>query len=148
MRRYTQISTLGLALLAASPAWAAKGPFFSLKNTDFVVLLGLLVFIGILVYFKVPGMIGKMLDSRAEGIESELNEARKLREEAQSLLASYERKQREVQEQAERIVEAAKQEANHRKVGNAAAVSYTSLGRSLLSTSSSSFKKCNNFLTL
>ena len=111
MRRYTQISTLGLALFAASPAWAAKGPFFSLNNTDFVVLLGLIVFIGVLVYFKVPGMIGKMLDSRAEGIESELNEARTLREEAQSLLASYERKHREVQEQADRIVEAAKEEA-------------------------------------
>jgi F-type H+-transporting ATPase subunit b len=111
MRRYTQFSTLGLALLAANPAWAAKGPFFSLGNTDFVVLLGLIVFIGVLIYFKVPGMIGKMLDSRAEGIEAELNEARTLREEAQSLLASYERKQREVQEQADRIVEAAKEEA-------------------------------------
>lgn len=111
MRRYTSLSVLGLAAVAATPAWAAKGPFFSLYNTDFVVLLGLIVFIGILIYFKVPGMIGKMLDNRAEGIESELNEARALREEAQSLLASYERKQREVQEQADRIVTAAKEEA-------------------------------------
>jgi F-type H+-transporting ATPase subunit b len=110
MRRYTQISTLGLALLAANPAFAAGGGI-SLKNTDFVVFLGLVVFLGILVYFKVPGMIGKMLDTRAEGIESELNEARALREEAQSLLASYERKHREVQEQADRIVSAAKEEA-------------------------------------
>lgn len=111
MRRYISLSTLGFALLAANPAWAAKGPFFSLKNTDFVVLLGLIVFVGILVYFKVPAMIGKMLDKRAEGIESELNEARALREEAQSLLASYERKQREVKDQADRIVAAAKEEA-------------------------------------
>ena len=111
MRRYTQVSILGLSLAAASPAWAAKGPFFSLNNTDFVVLLGLIVFIGILVYFKVPGMIGKMLDGRAAGIESELDEARALREEAQSLLAGYERKQREVQEQADRIVVAAREEA-------------------------------------
>ena len=110
MRMYTQISSLGLALMAASPAWAAGGGI-SLKNTDFVVLLGLIVFIGILVYFKVPGMIGKMLDNRAKGIEAELNEARSLREEAQSLLASYERKQREVKEQADRIVAAAKEEA-------------------------------------
>ncbi|MFK7943115.1 MAG: F0F1 ATP synthase subunit B [Paracoccaceae bacterium] len=110
MRRYTQFSTLGFAFLAANPAFAAGGGI-SLSNTDFVVFLGLVVFIGILIYFKVPGMIGKMLDGRAEGIESELNEARTLREEAQSLLASYERKQREVQEQAERIVEAAKEEA-------------------------------------
>ena len=110
MRRYIQISTLGLALLAANPALAAGGGI-SLSNTDFVVFLGLVVFIGILIYFKVPGMIGKMLDGRAEGIEAELDEARTLREEAQSLLASYERKQREVQDQADRIVEAAKEEA-------------------------------------
>ncbi len=110
MRGLPQLPIFGVALVAASPAWAAGGGI-SLKNTDFVVLLGLIVFIGILVYFKVPGMIGKMLDSRAEGIEAELNEARTLREEAQSLLASYERKHREVQEQAERIVAAAKEEA-------------------------------------
>ncbi|WP_299025439.1 F0F1 ATP synthase subunit B [uncultured Sulfitobacter sp.] len=99
------------ALLVATPAFAASGPFFSLGNTDFVVLLGLLVFIGILVYFKVPGLIGGMLDSRADGIKTEIEEARKLREDAQSLLASYERKQKEVQEQADRIVSAAKEEA-------------------------------------
>ncbi|WP_368185194.1 F0F1 ATP synthase subunit B [Aestuariibius sp. HNIBRBA575] len=97
--------------VAASPAFAASGPFFSLKNTDFVVLLGFLLFIGVLFYFKVPGMIGKALDDRAEGIKSELEEAKSLREEAQTLLASYERKQKEVQEQAERIIAHAKEEA-------------------------------------
>lgn len=111
MSKVSKYSMLAAALLAATPAFAASGPFFSLGNTDFVVLLGLLVFIGILVYFKVPGMIGNMLDGRADGIESELNEARALREEAQSLLASYERKHREVQDQADRIVAAAKEEA-------------------------------------
>ncbi len=110
MRTYFSLSTFGLALFAANPAWAAGGGI-SLSNTDFVVFLGLVVFVGILIYFKVPGMIGKMLDGRAEGIESELNEARALREEAQSLLAGYERKQREVKDQAERIVAAAKEEA-------------------------------------
>lgn len=111
MRNLTSLTTFGLALLAASPAWAAKGPFFSLGNTDFVVLLAFLLFIGVLFYFKVPGLLAGMLDKRAEGIQSELDEARALREEAQTLLASYERKQREVQEQADRIVTAAKEEA-------------------------------------
>ena len=110
MRTYTSLSIFAASLVAASPAWAA-GKGISLANTDFVVFLGLVVFIGILIYFKVPGMIGKMLDGRAEGIESELNEARALREEAQTLLASYERKQREVKDQADRIVTAAKEEA-------------------------------------
>ncbi|GAA6163576.1 F0F1 ATP synthase subunit B [Pelagimonas sp. KU-00592-HH] len=100
-----------LALTAASPAFAASGPFFSLKNTDFIVLLAFILFILVLIKFKVPSMLGGMLDKRAEGIQSELDEARALREEAQTLLASYERKQKEVQEQADRIVEHAKAEA-------------------------------------
>ena len=98
-------------LLAASPAFAAGGPFFSLKNTDFVVLLAFLLFIGVIYYFKVPGMIGGLLDKRADTIRGELEEARALREEAQTLLASYERKQKEVQEQADRIIAQAKDEA-------------------------------------
>jgi F-type H+-transporting ATPase subunit b len=97
-----------LALLMASPAFAASGPFFSLGNTNFIVTLGFILFILVLFYFKVPGMIGKMLDQRAEGIKNELDEARALRDEAQAILASYERKQKEVHEQADRIVEAAR----------------------------------------
>ena len=57
-----------------------------------------------------------MLDKRADGIKSELDEARALREEAQTLLASYERKQKEVQEQADRIVAAAKEEATEARL--------------------------------
>jgi F-type H+-transporting ATPase subunit b len=98
------------ATVVASPAFAA-GKGISLKNTDFVVFLGLVVFVGILLYFKVPSLIMGMLDKRADDIQSELDEARALREEAQSLLASYERKHREVQDQADRIVAAAKEEA-------------------------------------
>ena len=111
--RFTQITLTGaIVALAASPAFAASGPFFSLGNTDFVVLLGFIAFIGVLFYFKVPSVLGGMLDQRAVGIQSELDEARTLREEAQTLLASYERKQKEVQTQADRIVAAAKDEAN------------------------------------
>ncbi len=109
MMRLTLTATL--TAVFASPAFAASGPFFSLGNTDFVVLLAFILFIAVLFYFKVPGLLGGMLDKRADGIKSELDEARKLREEAQSLLASYERKQKEVQEQADRIVAAAKDEA-------------------------------------
>jgi F-type H+-transporting ATPase subunit b len=95
----------------ASPALAASGPFISLKNTDFIVLLAFLLFIGVLFYFKVPTLIAGLLDKRADTIRSELSEARTLREEAQSILASFERRQKEVQEQAERIIEAARQDA-------------------------------------
>lgn len=98
--------------LAASPAFAAGDkPFFSLQNSDFVVSIGFLVFIGILLRYKVPGKIIGMLDARAAQIKAELEEARTLRDEAKALLASYEKKQKDVLEQSERIVASAKEEA-------------------------------------
>lgn len=102
-----------IATFAASPALAAvEGkPFFSLHNTDIVVAIGFLIFIGILVYFKVPQLISGLLDKRADTIRAELEEARKLREEAQELRASFERKKTEVKAQAERIVAKAKADA-------------------------------------
>lgn len=103
-------TTLILAV-TASPAFAASGPFFSLFNTNYVVLLAFLLFVGVIIYLKVPGLLMGLLDKRADGIRDELNEAKALREEAQTILASYERKQKEVQEQANRIVDTAKHEA-------------------------------------
>lgn len=102
--------TLGVAF-AASPAFAASGPFVSLFNTNFVVLLAFLIFVGVLIYLKVPGLLGKKLDERAEGIRADLDEARRLREEARQVLTSYERKQKEALEKATRIVEQARMEA-------------------------------------
>ncbi len=106
-----------LALVVASPALAAsKNPFsaefYKLSNTDFIVALSFFLFVGVVFYFRVPSLLAGLLDKRAEGIQSELDEARALREEAQSILASYERKQLEVQEQADRIVAQAKEGAN------------------------------------
>lgn len=104
------------AIFAAAPAFAAsKNPFsadfYKLSNTDFIVAISFLLFIGVLFYFNVPSIIGGLLDKRAETIQSELDEAKALRDEAQALLASYERKHAEVQEQADRIVAQAKQSA-------------------------------------
>lgn len=105
--------TLALALtLAASPALAAEGDFFSLRNTNFVTLIAFLVFIGILLWQNVPKMLGRMLDDRAQMIRNELDEARLLREEAQALVASYDAKMKEVAEQSARIVAGARDEAN------------------------------------
>ncbi|AJE45471.1 F0F1 ATP synthase subunit B [Celeribacter indicus] len=108
--------SLLLALTAASPALAASsnpfaGEFWTLTNTNLIVLLGFIVFILLLVWKKVPALLGRMLDERAAGIRRDLEEARALREEAQSILASYERKQREVQDQADAIVAQAKKDA-------------------------------------
>lgn len=100
-----------LLALLASPAFAASGPFFSLSNTNFVVLVAFIAFVALLVYMGVPGKLTGMLDARANQIKADLEEARAIREEARALLASYERKQKEVQEQADRIVSHAKEEA-------------------------------------
>jgi F-type H+-transporting ATPase subunit b len=99
------------SILAASPALAASGPFFSLHNTNFVVLMAFIVFVGILLYAKVPAKLSGMLDARAVQIRADLEEAKALREEAQTILASYERKQKDVQAQADRIVATAREEA-------------------------------------
>jgi F-type H+-transporting ATPase subunit b len=97
--------------LVATPVMAADGPFISLRNTNFVVLIAFVVFVGILLYFKVPAKIATMLDARAAQIKADLDEARALRDEARALLASYDRKQKEVQEQSERIIASAREEA-------------------------------------
>ena len=107
------IRVLTVAFLAMTgPALAAGDyPFFSLQNTDLVVLLGFLVFVGILVYFKVPAKISELLDARGVAIRAELDEARRLREEALALNATFERKQAEVKSEVARIVEKAKSDA-------------------------------------
>ncbi|MFO1210830.1 MAG: ATP F0F1 synthase subunit B [Amaricoccus sp.] len=82
-----------------------------LNNTEIVVSIGFVIFVGVLIYFRVPNLIAQKLDERAIRIKAELDEARALRDEAQTLLASYERRQAEVKAQAEDIVTAARAEA-------------------------------------
>ena len=106
-----RLTAAAVLALTATPALAASGPFFSLRNTDFIVLLAFLVFVGILLYYKVPSAVGKLLDKRADGIRADIDEARRLRDEAQEIYASYERRQREVKGQADEIVANAQREA-------------------------------------
>lgn len=80
-------------------------------DATFWAFIALLLLIAIMVYFKVPGFITKALDGRIAKIEAELDEARRLREEAQALLAEYERKREMAEQEAQDIVAAAKDEA-------------------------------------
>jgi F-type H+-transporting ATPase subunit b len=84
---------------------------FDPNDPLFWVLVAFLVFLGLLLYYRVPSIVGKALDERAEAIRRELDEARKLREEAQGLLADYQRKAREAETEARSIIEQAKREA-------------------------------------
>ncbi len=82
-----------------------------LATPEFWVLASFVLFIGLLVYLNVPGKVAALLDARAARIARELDEARKLREEAQGLLADYERKRRDAEKEAEAIVIQARAEA-------------------------------------
>ncbi|KRB49900.1 ATP F0F1 synthase subunit B [Rhizobium sp. Root708] len=80
-------------------------------DATFFAMIGLFIFLGLVVYLKVPGMMAKSLDDRADQIRNELAEAKRLREEAQHLLAEYQRKRKEAEAEAAHIVAAAEREA-------------------------------------
>ncbi|MGU3496588.1 ATP F0F1 synthase subunit B [Xanthobacteraceae bacterium A53D] len=75
------------------------------------VAVAFFLFVGILLWKGVHTAIAKALDARGARIAAELDEARRLKEEAQKLVAEYKRKQREAEAEAESIVTAAKAEA-------------------------------------
>ncbi|MBV8494035.1 MAG: F0F1 ATP synthase subunit B [Alphaproteobacteria bacterium] len=81
-----------------------------LADPEFWVLLAVLVFIAI-VWRPMRRFIVGTLDQRAMRIEGELEEARKLREEAEQLLAEYQKRQREAAAEAQSIVAHAREEA-------------------------------------
>ena len=101
-----------LLSLLASPALASGDvPFLSLFNTNFVVLIAFLIFVGVLLHVGVPGRLTGMLDARAAGIRKDLADAKALRDEAQDLLDSFARRRHEVQDMADRITSTARDEA-------------------------------------
>jgi F-type H+-transporting ATPase subunit b len=82
-----------------------------LEDATFWALVGLVLFLALMVYMKVPNLIGGALDKRAEAIRTELEQARRLREEAQALLAEYQRKAREAETEVGEIIDQARREA-------------------------------------
>ena len=102
------IST-SVSLFCFNPCFAASdAPMFSLANTDFVVAIAFVIFVGVLIYFKVPRLIANLLDNRAETIRSEIDEAHKLLEEAKTLLAKLEREHKENIAKGQDIIQDAK----------------------------------------
>ena len=82
-----------------------------LAEPEFWVAVAFVIFLGVLVYLGVPKMLLDALDDRAKRVQAELDEARRLKEEAQKLLAEYKAKQRQADEEAVAIIEGAKAEA-------------------------------------
>jgi F-type H+-transporting ATPase subunit b len=80
-------------------------------DAEFWVAVAFVVFLGGLIYLGVHEMALKYVDQRRDKIKAELDEARRLKEEAQALLAQYQRKQREAEQEAAAILAGATAEA-------------------------------------
>jgi F-type H+-transporting ATPase subunit b len=74
-------------------------------------IVGFLIVVAILLWKGVPGMVGKMLDKRAQVIAAELEEAKRLRAEAAVLLADYQKRAAGAEAEAQSIIAAATAEA-------------------------------------
>lgn len=82
-------------------------------HATFWVMIALFIFIGGAVYLGVFKKVLGMLDERTAAIAAELDDARELKEEAKTLLASYQRKHKEAEEEAREIVSQATREAEN-----------------------------------
>ncbi len=75
------------------------------------VAIAFLLFVGVVLYYKLPHRLVKALDQRSAAIARELEEARKLRTEAEALLADYKQRAENAQVEAEEILAQAEREA-------------------------------------
>ena len=82
-----------------------------LADAEFWVAVAFVIFLAVLAKLGVHRMLVDALDSRAARIKAELDEARRVRDEAQALLAEYQRKRGEADREADAIVTAARAEA-------------------------------------
>ena len=80
-------------------------------EAEFWVAVSFVIFIAVLGYFGVHRLMVKGIDDRRERIKAELDEARRLKAEAQTLLAQYQRKQQAAELDAQAILAGAKTEA-------------------------------------
>jgi F-type H+-transporting ATPase subunit b len=80
-------------------------------EAEFWVAAAFVLFLGVLAYFRVHKTLVDGLDQRTARIKTELDEARRLKDEAHALLAAYKNKQHEAEQEAEAIIAGAKAEA-------------------------------------
>ncbi len=80
-------------------------------GAEFWVAAGFFIFLGILVYYKVPKILGVALDRRAKRIRDQLIEATHLRKEAEALLKEFEAKRLSAEQEAADIIARAKADA-------------------------------------
>ena len=81
------------------------------QHAESWVLVSFILFVALLVYLKVPKILMRLLDEHSFKVKSQLDEARKLRDDAAAMLADYKHKQADAEKQAADILENAKAEA-------------------------------------
>jgi F-type H+-transporting ATPase subunit b len=82
-----------------------------LQEAEFWVGVAFVLFVGLMVWLKVPAMAVKQLDAKADKIRAELAEAERLRKEAEGLLAQIRTRREEVEQQAKDMLANAEVEA-------------------------------------
>ena len=80
-------------------------------DPTFWVAIAFVIFLTLLIFFKLPGTIAGALDSRAAKIKADLDHAENLLKKAQGLLASYQKKQRDAADETAAIKANAEREA-------------------------------------
>ena len=92
----------------AATETAAHAPFYA--STSFWTAMAFVIFVAAFGK-KIAVIVACMLDERAARIKSEIDEAIELREQAQTLLAEYQKKQRDAEAEAKAIIDHAREEA-------------------------------------
>ena len=80
-------------------------------DATFWIAISFFIFLGILVYLKVPQKINNSLINKINEIKKELYDSEKLKEEAKNLFANYENKIDKSKKETEKIIDLAKKEA-------------------------------------
>ena len=106
------MSSLLLMAAAATPAPESAEPTALWLNPGGWVALAVLIVFALLIWKKVPGAVGRALDSKIALIRDQLAEAESLRKEAEALKAEYEAKSKSVDKDRKALLERAKHEAD------------------------------------
>ncbi len=80
-------------------------------DATFWVAISFLIFVGVLIYLKVPQKIDKSLEESIKRIKDEINNAEKLKEEAKNILSDYESKVSKSKEEIKNLIDDAKNQA-------------------------------------
>lgn len=93
-----------------------------IREPEVWVGIGFVLVIAFFIWKRIPGMVGKQLDARAATIAKELDEAKRLHEEAAALLAQYKQKAAAADREAEAILVEARAEAERFSTDSRAAL--------------------------